>query len=55
MVRDVTPAEVVFAVGSELYEARLEEDTLMLTGTSFRGERLLFRTPENGNALGLRR
>jgi hypothetical protein len=55
VVRDVTPSDVVFAIGSELYEAHLEEDTLMLTGSSFRGERLLFRTPANGNALGLRR
>jgi hypothetical protein len=46
LVRDVTPTEIVFAVGDELYEARLESDSLTLTGTSFRGERLLFRSQQ---------
>jgi hypothetical protein len=48
LVKEVTPTEVVFTIGSELYEARIENDTLTLTGTSFRGERLLSR--ESGEA-----
>ena len=55
-VKEVTGTEVVFTVGAELYQATIEEDTLTLTGTSFRGERLLFRTQaENGGIPDLRR
>ena len=43
VVREVTPTEVVFAIGSELFEARVDSDILVLTGTGFRGERILFR------------
>ena len=43
LVKEVTPTEVVFSIGAELYEARIEDDTLTLTGTSFRGTRVLFR------------
>jgi hypothetical protein len=48
LVKEVTPTEVIFTIGSELYQARIEEDTLTLTGTSFRGERVLSR--EGGEA-----
>lgn len=48
LVKEVTSTEVVFTIGSELYQARIEEDTLTLTGTSFRGERVLSR--ESGEA-----
>jgi hypothetical protein len=43
VVREVTPTEVVFAIGSELFEARVDSDILVLTSTGFRGERILFR------------
>jgi hypothetical protein len=43
VVREVTATEVVFAIGSELFEARVDSDVLVLTSTGFRGERILFR------------
>jgi len=43
LVREVTDDEVVFAVGAELYEARIDAGALTLTGTTFRGERILRR------------
>jgi hypothetical protein len=43
LVKEVSGNEVVFAIGAELFEATLESDTLVLSGTSFRGERVLFR------------
>ena len=33
----------MFTVGAELFEAKLDADTLTLTGTNFRGARVLFR------------
>jgi hypothetical protein len=50
VIKEVTPSEVVFAVGAELYEARIDTDILTLTGTSFRGTRVLFR--ETGGLRG---
>lgn len=50
LIKEVTPGEVVFAVGPEVYEARIEADVLTLTGTSFRGARVLFR--ESGELRG---
>lgn len=46
LIKEVEADEIVFAVGAELYEARVGADTLTLTGTSFRGARVLFREPE---------
>lgn len=43
VVREVTGNEIVFAIGSEIFEAVIDADTLVLTGTDFRGERVLFR------------
>jgi hypothetical protein len=43
LVKEVTDKDIVFAVGTELFEARIDADTLLLTGTSFRGERVLKR------------
>ena len=43
LIKDVTDREIVFAVGAELFEAKLNADVLTLTGTSFRGARVLFR------------
>ena len=43
LVKEVTPTDIVFAIGSELYQARIDADTMTLTGTSFRGTRVLFR------------
>ena len=43
LIREVTEDEVVFVIGAELFEARLRDDDIVLTGTSFQGERLLKR------------
>ena len=43
LVKDVSEGEIVFTVGAELFEARLADNVLTLTGTSFRGARVLFR------------
>jgi len=43
LIKDVTSKEIVFTIGAELFEAKLDTDTLTLTGTSFRGARVLFR------------
>lgn len=48
VVKEVSPDEVVFAVGPELYEAHIDADVLTLTGTSFRGTRVLFRDAMDG-------
>lgn len=46
IVKEVTDAEVIFAIGSELFEATVDAETLTLTGTSFRGERVLRRVQD---------
>lgn len=43
LIKDVSGKEIVFTVGAELFEAKLDAGTLTLTGTSFRGARVLFR------------
>ena len=43
VIKDIRGNEIVFAVGAELFEATIGADTLTLTGTSFRGARVLFR------------
>jgi hypothetical protein len=43
LIKEVTDREIVFAVGAELFEAKLDADVLTLTGTGFRGARVLFR------------
>jgi hypothetical protein len=43
LIKDVSAEAITFAVGAELFEAKLAEGTLTLTGTSFRGPRVLFR------------
>ena len=43
LVKEVTDDGVVFTIGTELFEAIMDADTLVLTGTNFRGERVLFR------------
>lgn len=43
LIKDVSEGEITFSVGAELFEAKLAEGTLTLTGTSFRGPRVLFR------------
>jgi hypothetical protein len=42
-VKQVSPEKLSFSIGAELYEARSEGEALVLTGTSFRGERKLER------------
>lgn len=43
LIKEVAEGGIVFTVGAELFEARLDAGTLTLTGTSFRGPRVLFR------------
>jgi len=43
LIKEVSEDEIVFSVGAELFEARVDSDTLTLTGTSFRGTRVLYR------------
>lgn len=43
IIKDIRPDEIVFSIGAELFEAKVDADTLTLTGTSFRGARVLFR------------
>ena len=43
LVKEVAGEKVIFTVGSELFEAIVDADTLTLTSTSFRGERVLQR------------
>ena len=43
LIKEVSGGQIVFAVGAELFEARLDADMLTLTGTSFRGPRVLLR------------
>jgi hypothetical protein len=43
LIKEVRQNEIVFSVGSELFEAVVDAEVLVLTGTSFRGERVLFR------------
>ena len=43
LVKEVAGEKVIFTVGSELFEAVVQADTLTLTSTSFRGERVLQR------------
>jgi hypothetical protein len=42
-VKELRGLEIVFSIGAELYEATIEDEILVLTSTSFRGERILFR------------
>jgi len=44
-VKEARDGEVVFVVGAELFQATLDDEMLVLTGTGFRGERVLFRDP----------
>ena len=46
LVKEVDEDEIVFTVGSELFQARIDADTLTLTGTGFRGEQVLTRDGE---------
>lgn len=46
LVQEVRPDEIVFTIGPQLYEARLNADQLVLTGSSFRGEHKLRRQAE---------
>jgi hypothetical protein len=45
LIKEVNDREIVFAIGADLFEAKLETDVLTLTGTGFRGARVLFREP----------
>jgi hypothetical protein len=46
LVKEAHDNEVIFSIGAELYEAKVDADTLVLTGTSFRGARVLFRNTD---------
>lgn len=41
LVKEVEADAIVFSIGAELYEARVDGESLVLSGTSFRGERAL--------------
>jgi hypothetical protein len=43
VIREVTGDEVVFVIGAELFEAKRRDEEIVLTGTSFQGERVLAR------------
>jgi len=43
LIKEVSAEEIVFTIGAELFEAKVDAGTLTLTGTSFRGPRVLFR------------
>lgn len=43
LVKEVTGQEIVFSVGADIFEARVDDDTIVLTSTGFRGERTLRR------------
>jgi hypothetical protein len=43
LIKEVSEREIVFTIGADLFEARLDADVLTLTGTRFRGARVLFR------------
>jgi hypothetical protein len=43
IIKDIRQDEIIFSIGAELYEAKIDADTLTLTGTAFRGARVLFR------------
>jgi hypothetical protein len=43
LIKEVHDDEVVFTIGAELFQAVVSDDALTLTGTSFRGARVLFR------------
>jgi hypothetical protein len=43
LVKEVTDDEIVFTVGAELFAARLASESIVLTSTSFRGERVMWR------------
>lgn len=43
LVQSVSGETVTFSVGPDLFEARVADDQLRLTGTTFRGERTLVR------------
>jgi hypothetical protein len=46
VVKEVTNKDIVFSVGAELFEAKLDADVLTLTSSGFRGERVLVREGE---------
>lgn len=50
-VKEAEDGEIVFAIGAEIFEAKLDQGELELTSTSFRGERLL-RRQEPGGRIG---
>ncbi len=43
IIREVTEDDVVFAIGNELFQAKVEPESLRLSGSGFRGEKLLRR------------
>ena len=43
LIKEVSDGGITFSIGAELFEAKLAEETLTLTGTGFRGARVLFR------------
>ena len=46
IIKEVTEDEVVFTIGNELFQAKVEPEALRLSGTGFRGEKLLRRAAD---------
>jgi hypothetical protein len=49
LVKELSDGEIVFSIGADLYQAEIDGDALVLSGTSFRGERTLFRQAAAGD------
>jgi hypothetical protein len=43
LIKEVGEGEIVFSIGAELFEAKVEANMLTLTSTAFRGARVLMR------------
>jgi hypothetical protein len=52
VVKSVDDEAILFAIGAEIFEARIDGDVLQLSSTSFRGERRLTREQTFGAAGG---
>lgn len=46
VVKEVTEDAFIFAIGNELFQATVDAEALRLSGTSFRGEKVLRRAPQ---------
>lgn len=47
LVREFSSGTLLFTIGAELFEARLQPDSIVLTGSAFRGEHAFWRTAQS--------